>query len=112
MRVVIISSSLDGASRSERVSAVFAEALRTHGVESDVVSLKQHPLPRFDNSNEIGDHAVYKSLHGLIVDADGLVLCSPVYNWALSAELEQFIELIGTTPPDNSLRTYRSDWEL
>ncbi len=104
MRAVIVSSSLDSASRSERVSRIFAEALRGHGIESDEVSLKQHQLPRFDDGDDLANDPSYQTLHGLVVRADGLVLCSPVYNWTLSAELKRFIEVVGTTPPDGSLR--------
>jgi FMN reductase len=104
MRVLVVSSSLDGASRSERVGAKFAEALGSLGSMCDVISLKDHPLPRFDNGSALADDANYKTLHELTLRADGLVLCSPVYNWTLSAELKQFIEAVGTTPPDGSLR--------
>jgi FMN reductase len=104
MRVLVVSSSLDGTSRSERVAARYATALHALSIECDVVSLKDHPLPRFDNSTALADHSSYRTLHDLTARADGLVLCSPVYNWTLSAELKQFIEAVGTTPPDGSLR--------
>lgn len=46
----------------------------------------------------------YLELHGKIARADGLVLCTPIYNWSVSSELKRLIEITGSTPPDGSLR--------
>jgi FMN reductase len=105
MRAIVISSSLDTASRSERLANAYADALVTHGVEAQVFSLKDYPLPRFDNGTSILKDSTYLELHDAVARADGLVLASPVYNWDCCAELKRFVEVVGTTPPDGSARS-------
>ena len=105
MRSLVLSSSLDPASRSERLAQMYAEALSGEGVEVEYVSLKDHPLPRFDNGPELLANQSYRKLHEAARSADGLVFASPVYNWMCSAALKQFLEVVGTTPPDGSARS-------
>ncbi len=104
MRALIISSSLDAASRSEKLARVYADSLSDHGVEARVILLKDYPLPRFDNGRGITEDASYRTLHEAVSNAEGLVLAGPVYNWGCCAELKRFVEVIGTTPPDRSAR--------
>ena len=104
MRAIVVSSSLDKSSRSERLAEMYMNALASMSCEAELVSLKKYVLPRFDNGDGIAFDPVYQTLHGLVSTADGLVLASPVYNWGCCAELKRFIEVIGATPPDSSLR--------
>ena len=105
MRSLVLTSSLDGSSRSERLARGYADALAARGVEAQLLSLKDHPLPRFDNGDSIAADASYTFLHKAASAADGLVLASPVYNWGCCAELKRFVEVVGTTPPDGSVRS-------
>ena len=104
MQALVVSSSLDEKSLSEELGRRYVVALRANGVEAEFVSLKEYLLPRFDNGDGISADTSYQALHPLILEADGLVLASPVYNWGCCAELKRFVEVIGTTPPDGSLR--------
>ena len=104
MRSLVLSSSLDASSRSERLARAYAEALAERGVEVRKCSLKDYPLPRFDNGPAIAADPSYRALHAAASEADGLVLAGPVYNWGCCAELKRFVEVVGTTPPDGSLR--------
>ncbi len=101
-RALIVSASLDPESRSERIAQHYAEALVTRGVAATFVTLKDYDLPGFDNPSVLPSD--YKSLHGMVLDAEAVVLASPIYNWGCSAELKRFIEFVGSTPPDESLR--------
>ena len=49
MRSLVLSSSLDVSSRSEQLARIYAAALTANGVEVQFLSLKDYPLPRFDN---------------------------------------------------------------
>ena len=104
MRSLVLSSSLDPASRSEQLARIYADSLSKHGVEVQFLSLKDFPLPRFDNTDQILADASYRALHDASSKADGLVLASPVYNWACCAELKRFVEVVGTNPPDQPVR--------
>ncbi len=105
MRSLVISSSLDASSRSEYLAREYASALTDRGVDVQFLSLKDHSLPRFDNSDDILSDPTYRVLHEAATWADGLVLASPVYNWDCCAELKRFVEVVGTTPPDGSARS-------
>jgi NAD(P)H-dependent FMN reductase len=103
MRALIVSTSLDLNSRSERLALEYCEALAARGVAARTISLKDFPLAPFDNG-DLESLPNYKSLHALVSDADALVLATPIYNWGTSAELKRFIEIIGSTPPGGALR--------
>jgi NAD(P)H-dependent FMN reductase len=102
---LVVSSSLDASSRSERLAVAYVEALAQNGVEAQLLSLKDYPLPRFDDSEAILLDASYRTLHEAASRASGLVLAGPVYNWGSCAELKRFVEVVGTTPPGGSVRS-------
>jgi NAD(P)H-dependent FMN reductase len=105
MRSLVLSSSLDPASRSEQLARIYADSLSAHGVEVQFLSLKDFPLPRFDDTDRILADASYRALHEASSNADGLVLASPVYNWSCCAELKRFVEVVGTNPPGQPVRS-------
>ena len=96
MRIVIISSSMNPHSRSERVARHCQQVLSGLGVVAELLSLKDHPLPPF-GTVALQDSAEYQFLHGAVLAADGLVLASPVYNWSSCAEIKKFVEYVGST---------------
>ncbi len=100
--IAVVSSSLDPESRSAVIAELCLEKLE-RGATTTFIDLRETVLARFDN------HAVYETpeyaeLHGQIARADGLLLCTPIYNWSVSAELKKLIEATGSTPPDGSKR--------
>jgi FMN reductase len=100
---LIVSTSLDVASRSERLATLYRAALVDRGLDTELISLKDYPLPPFDNG-DLESLPNYKSLHAIVSGSDALVLATPIYNWGTSAELKRFIEIVGSTPPDGRLR--------
>jgi FMN reductase len=96
MRIVCISSGLSPQSRSTRIGQLCLEVLRTHGVETEFVSLKENSLAEVDPSAPLGNE-VFKKLSALTAAADALIFASPVYNWAVSAELKKYVECVGYT---------------
>jgi len=103
MRFAIISSSLDSQSRSVKLAEECRAYLETQGHEARVLSLKEHVLPPFDNDT-IFQTAEYQWLHRETLAADSLIFASPIYNWGCCGELKRYIEAIGSTPEDGSLR--------
>jgi FMN reductase len=102
MKTLVVSSSLDPKSRSEEL-ARRCEAYLRNGSEVRFVTLKDYPLQGRDLHEPLQSEA-YRRLHEFVSEADGLVLASPIYNWGCCAELKRFVEVVGTTPPDGSLR--------
>jgi NAD(P)H-dependent FMN reductase len=105
MRSLVLSSSLDASSRSEQLARIYAASLSAGGVEVEFLSLKDYPLPRFDNRDGIPADTSYRALHDASLRADGLVLASPIYNWGCCAELKRFVEVVGTNPPEEPVRS-------
>jgi len=103
MRVLCLSSSLSAESRSERLAALCVERLQAAGAEAELVRLKDHALPPFDNQ-DVFQSAAFQYLHRATASADALILASPVYNWGLCAELKRYIEAVGSTLPGAGLR--------
>ena len=103
MNVLVVSSSLNADSRSRRLARLAEASLRRQGVVPRVADLREHRLPGFDDADVYGSGA-YRHLHALADAAGAIVLCSPVYNWGLSAELKRFVEVVGSTPPGGSVR--------
>jgi len=101
--MLVVSTSHDEGSRSEKLAARCLQVLEQAGAKVELVSLKDHGLPMF-KGNADADSNAYLTLHSKVVAADGLVLASPVYNWSLSGALKHFIEHVGSTPDDGSLK--------
>lgn len=101
MKILVVSSSHDPQSRSEKTARRCLELLTGLGAEADFLSLKEYPLPAF-GSVRYQDVPAYHALHAAVLAADGLVLASPVYNWSSCAELKKFVEYVGST--DDALR--------
>jgi NAD(P)H-dependent FMN reductase len=104
MHALVISSSLDVSSRSEKLARIYADLLSTSGVEVQFVTLKDYPLPKFDNGSVMLTDPSYRALHDASLKADAIVLASPIYNWGCSAELKRFVEVVGTNPPRETVR--------
>jgi FMN reductase len=105
MRALVVSSSLDSSSRSEVLARRYAEFLSALGAETQFITLKEFPLPGFDNGTALLADTSYRALHDAASKADGIVFASPIYNWGCSAELKKYVEVLGTTPPGGSARS-------
>ena len=103
MKMLIVSSSLDPNSKSEEIAKLCLGELRHLQIDATMVTLKDYHTPNFDN-DRIYQADAYRTLHTAVLEADGLIFASPVYNWGCCSELKKFIEYIGSTPPDRSLQ--------
>ena len=104
MRALVVSSSLDISSRSEELARLYANLLSTLGTDAQFITLKEFPLPRFDNGSAMLADPSYRALHDAASKVDGIVLASPIYNWGCCAELKRFVEVVGTNPPGENIR--------
>ncbi len=91
----IVSSSLDPESRSAVIARLCLDKLTQRGVRTNLIDLRSINLVRFDN-DVVYQTAEYAELHSAVASADGLILCTPVYNWSVSAELKKLIEATST----------------
>lgn len=105
MRVLVLFSSLDISSRSEKLARLYAETLSALGADTQFETLKEYTLPRFDNGSALLKDPSYRALHDAASRADGLVLANPIYNWGCCAELKTFVEVVGTNPPGENVRS-------
>jgi NAD(P)H-dependent FMN reductase len=102
MKILIISSSYDEHSRSHEL-ARRCEAKLSNQSTVTLLRLKDFPLSG-DDLHSPRAAATYRKLHTDVVESDGLVLVSPVYNWSCCAELKRFVEIVGSTPVEGSVK--------
>ncbi|MBE1514725.1 NADPH-dependent FMN reductase [Nesterenkonia halotolerans] len=97
----VISCSLDPESRSRDLATQAAELLKSAGHHAPVLDLRDHALPAFDNSS-VFETEPFARLHRAIAEADGIILATPIYNWAPSAATKSLIEATGATGDDGT----------
>ena len=102
MTILVLSSSLDKNSRSRELARICQRVLEPFDIQTTFVDLAEFEIPNFDNDT-IYQTQVYRHLHEITRQSDGIVMCSPVYNWGVSSELKKYVEYIGSTPSDGSL---------
>lgn len=96
LRFALVSCSLDPASRSRVLAGLAAEKLRSAGHEVDLIDLRDHLLPLFDNASA-HEHPSVASLNKAIDVADGVLIAAPIYNWSLGGAAKTFLEITGST---------------
>ncbi len=97
----VISCSLDPESRSRTLATQAAELLESAGHQAPVLDLREHALPAFDNAN-VFDSEPFARLHRAIAESDGIILSTPIYNWAPSAATKSLIEATGATDEEGT----------
>ncbi|GGI13241.1 NADPH-dependent FMN reductase [Gottfriedia solisilvae] len=63
-----------------------------------LVDLALGELPLYNGEAEQKELDVVKSIRNTLIQADGIVLCTPEYNNAMSGALKNLIELFGSEP--------------
>ena len=100
---LVISASLDPASRSRRLAALCQRELSAAG-NCGLLDLRELNAPSFDNTTIYASEA-NRVARASIAAASGIVLAGPTYNWACGSELKKLIEYTGSTPPDGSMHS-------
>lgn len=96
MYILIVSSSLEASSRSRLLAKDCERILNDLDCQTEFVDLAELKVPNFDNDTIYTSEA-YRYLHEMTQGAEGIVLCSPTYNWGCCSELKKYIEYIGST---------------
>lgn len=91
---LIISCSLKSESRSRILANTAKHNLEAAGEKVELIDLVDFSLPFCDAESCYGDANAQK-LSGLIKDAEGILLASPVYNYDMNAAAKNVIELTG-----------------
>ena len=93
-RYLILSASLRPNSRSHALALEAALRLKAQGIEAELVDLRDHPLPLCDGGACYGDPAV-QEFKSKLIEADGYLIATPIYNFDGNAALKNAIELTG-----------------
>ncbi len=96
MSVLVVSTSLDPASRSWILAKFCVEELRALGCKPSLLDLREQQLPLFDN-DKVYESTLVRDVWHRIFNAKGVVLASPTYNWGCCSELKRLIEITGST---------------
>ncbi|MEX0776078.1 MAG: NAD(P)H-dependent oxidoreductase [Phycisphaeraceae bacterium] len=94
MRIVVISCSLDPASRSRVLAEAAVEELSSQGVEVKFVDLREIDLPMCDGDSAFAA-ASSRQMAREVADASAIVLAVPIYNYDVNAAAKNLIELTG-----------------
>ena len=93
--VLVVSSSLNPASRSHRLAVAAAGALEDLGATRDLLDLREWDLPICDGK-DCYEHPAIGPLTERVAAAAAILVASPVYNYDLNAAVKNFLELTGS----------------
>jgi len=96
MKFVIISCSLDPASRSRLLAREVEAIIANTDHTATFIDLRDADLPQFDN-DACFQHPEFVRVHQAIEESDGVFLATPIYNWGLGSAAKNLIELTGAT---------------
>ncbi|MFT4175268.1 MAG: NAD(P)H-dependent oxidoreductase [Luteolibacter sp.] len=95
-RILAFSGSLRADSYNQKIAAIAAEGAVEAGAEVTVISLRDFPMPLFDQDIEdaSGLPETAKKLKEIFLAHDGLLIASPEYNSSVTAALKNAIDWI------------------
>lgn len=93
--VLVVSSSLNPASRSHRLALEVADALERLGAPRDLLDLREWSLPICDGTS-CYEHPAIGPLTERVAAAAAVLIASPVYNYDLNAAVKNLLELTGS----------------
>ena len=102
-RILAFGGSLRRDSLNQQIAAIAAEGARDTGAEVTLISLRDFPMPVFDQDLESahGMPAEAKRLKELFLAADGLIIASPEYNSSVTAALKNVIDWVSRAESDD-----------
>lgn len=89
---LVVSTALRPQSKTSKLAQAIAGHLSAIGASPDFLDLACEPLPMCDGAMCYG-HPGVQAVAQRVKQADGIILCSPVYNYQLNAAAKNFIEL-------------------
>ena len=102
-RILAFAGSLRRDSFNQKLVAVAAEGTREAGAEVTVISLRDFPLPVFDQDLEDAEGLPEgaKQLKQLFRDHHGLLIASPEYNSSITAALKNALDWVSRAETDD-----------
>lgn len=102
-RILAFGGSLRRDSFNQKLAALAAEGARAAGAEVTVISLRDFPLPVFDQDleEESGKPEAAARLKALFASHDGLLIASPEYNSSVTAALKNAIDWVSRADSDD-----------
>lgn len=94
MNIAIISGSLHPQSRSYVLARHFEEAVRSHGVDADLIDLREHDLPLHTGTGDCKTADVLALIERMQA-ADGVALAAPIYVYDTNAAVKNVVDLTG-----------------
>ena len=92
--VLVVSCSLNPASRSHILAVAAGEALGSNGTPYELIDLREWDLPICDGESCYG-HPSIGPITKKVAGAAAILIASPVYNYDLNAAVKNFVELTG-----------------
>ncbi len=101
MKLFVFSASLRRESLNARLARLIARIARNGGHEVDLARIGEFDMPfyDFDVQQESGIPAAAAALADRMTAADGMVLCSPEYNWLPPAAVKNAVDWLSRIQP-------------
>lgn len=95
-KILAFSGSLRSGSYNQKLVKLAAEAARSAGAEVTLISLRDFPLPLFDEDLEAeqGKPQTAKELKALFLSHDALLIASPEYNSMVTPALKNALDWV------------------
>lgn len=95
-KILAFSGSLRADSYNQKLVKIAAEAAREAGAQVTVISLRDYPMPLFDEDLEAssGKPEKAKELKKLFLEHDALLIASPEYNSMITPALKNAIDWV------------------
>lgn len=102
-RILAFGGSLRRDSYNQKLAAIAAAGAREAGAEVTVISLRDFPMPVFDEDLEAasGKPEAAAKLKALFREHDGLLIASPEYNSSVTAALKNAIDWVSRGDSDD-----------
>ncbi len=102
-RILAFGGSLRRDSFNQKLAALAAEGARSAGAEVTVISLRDFPMPVFDQELEdaTGKPEAAVRLKALFASHHGLLIASPEYNSSVTAALKNAIDWVSRADSDD-----------
>ena len=92
--ILVLSGSLKQSSWNQQLVRIAGEMAASLGANVTEVSLRDYPLPLFNEDIEHEEHQGLSELRELFAQADGLIIASPEYNGSITPALKNVIDWI------------------
>ncbi len=102
-RILAFGGSLRLDSYNQKLATIAAEGAREAGAEVTLVTLRDFPMPLFDEDleTESGMPDQAQRLKKLFREHDGLIIASPEYNSSITAALKNALDWVSRTETDD-----------